>query len=69
MVQYHAFMSGSTVKEEARRIVDQLPEDATWSDLAHLVAMHERLARARRDSAAGLGITSDELRKRLGLDS
>lgn len=59
-------MADTSVKDEARRIVDQLPDDATWSDLAHLVAMHERLARARRDSAAGLGITSEELLKRIG---
>jgi hypothetical protein len=28
--------------------------------------MHERLARARRDSAAGLGITLEELEKEHG---
>ncbi|MGB4864216.1 MAG: hypothetical protein WBO97_17300 [Tepidiformaceae bacterium] len=59
-------MAEASVKDEARRIVEQLSDDATWSDLAHLVAMHERLARARRDSAAGLGITSEELLKRIG---
>jgi hypothetical protein len=59
-------MSETTVKEEARRIVDLLPEDATWADLADIIAMHERLARARRDSAAGLGITLEELEKEHG---
>jgi hypothetical protein len=59
-------MADSTVKDEARRIVEQLPEDATWSDLAHLVAMHERLARARRDSAAGLSVPLEEVEKEFG---
>jgi hypothetical protein len=31
-------MSETTVKEEARRIVDRLPEDATWADLADIIA-------------------------------
>jgi len=25
-------MSNSTIKEEARRLVERLPEDATWED-------------------------------------
>lgn len=58
-------MAETSIKEEARRLIEQLPDDATWSDLAHVVAMHERLARARRDSAAGRGISSEELLKRI----
>ena len=60
------FMSDSTVKEVARRLVDQLPDDATWSDLSHLVAMHERRARARRDSAAGRGTSLEDVEKEFG---
>ena len=55
------------MKEEIRKAIERLPDDATWADVAELVAMHERLARARQDSAAGLGITSPELRRRLGI--
>ena len=58
-------MAETSIKEEARRLIEQLPDDATWSDLAHVIAMHERLARARRDSAAGRGISSEELLKRI----
>ena len=60
-----ALMAEISVKEEARRLIEQLPDDASWADLAHLVAMHERLARARRDSAAGRGISSEELLNRI----
>ncbi|GMV86389.1 MAG: hypothetical protein AMXMBFR80_22440 [Dehalococcoidia bacterium] len=60
-------MADGSVKEEIRKAIERLPEDATWADVARLVAMHERLARARQDSAAGLGITSAELRRRLGI--
>jgi hypothetical protein len=62
-------MSETSVKRQMLEAIERLPEDATLEDVAHLVAMHERLARARRDSAAGLGITSDQLRKKLGLET
>jgi hypothetical protein len=55
------------VKQEILKAIERLPDDATMEDVAHLVRMHERLARARRDSAAGLGITTDQLRAELGL--
>ncbi|MGE0600469.1 MAG: hypothetical protein AB7J35_15065 [Dehalococcoidia bacterium] len=60
-------MAETSVKQEMLRAIERLPDDATLEDVAHLVRMHERLARARRDSAAGLGITVDEARKRFGL--
>ncbi len=60
-----ASMAETSVKAEARRLIEQLPDDASWADLAHVVAMHERLARARRDSAAGRGMSSDELLNRI----
>ncbi|MBE0611320.1 MAG: hypothetical protein IH609_18200 [Dehalococcoidia bacterium] len=58
-------MGDTSVKEEARRLIEQLPDDASWADLAHVVAMRERLARARRDSAAGRGTSSEELLNRI----
>ena len=61
-------MADTSVKETVRKLAESLPDDATWEDVAHMVRMHERLARARRDSAAGLGISSDELRERLGIE-
>ncbi len=61
-------MADTSVKETVRKLAESLPDDATWEDVAHLVRMHERLARARRDSAAGLGISADELRERLGIE-
>lgn len=59
-------MADTTVEEAARPTIDRLPEDATWEDLAHVIMMHERLARARRDSAAGLGVPLEELEKEFG---
>ena len=47
------FAMARTVKDEVRRLVDRLPEDATWADAADLVLLHERLAHGRKDSAEG----------------
>ena len=46
-------MADVSVKEEARQLVEGLPEDATWADLANVVAMRARLAQARRERAEG----------------
>ena len=59
-------MAETSVKEEARRIIERLPDDATWADLAHLVYMHERLAQARRDRAAGKLIPLEEVEREFG---
>jgi hypothetical protein len=55
------------VKEEIRKAIERLPEDATWVGVAPPVAIHERLARAGQDSADSLGITSAELRRRFSI--
>ena len=59
-------MANSTVKQEIQKLVEQLPEDATWQDAADLVAIHERLARARQESAAGQKVTLEEVEKEFG---
>ena len=56
----------TTVKEEARKIVERLPEDATWADLADIVFLHERLARARKDRSEGKLIPLEEIEKEFG---
>lgn len=60
-------MAEASVKELMLKAIERLPDDATLEDVAHLVRMHERLARARRESAAGLGVTVDEARRRFGI--
>ena len=37
-----------SVKEAARAIVDNLPEQATWDDLMYRVYVHQKLATGRR---------------------
>jgi len=55
------------VKEEARRLVEELPENASWADFARLVLERQRVEEGIADLDAGVGWTSDEIRERLGI--
>jgi hypothetical protein len=55
------------IKEEARRLVDELPEDATWVDFARLVLERQRVEEGVADLDAGIAWTSDEIREKLGI--
>ena len=46
-------MSTSTVKEEARRLVEQLPDDATWEDLQYQIYFRQAVQAGLADSHAG----------------
>jgi len=61
-------MSGSTrIKEEARRLVEELPEEATWADFARLVIERQRVEEGITDLDADITWTSDEIRNKLGI--
>ena len=61
-------MSNTTpIKEEARRRVEELPEDATWSDFARLVIERQRVEEGIADLDAGIIWSSDEIRNKLGI--
>ena len=55
------------IKEEAQRLVDTLPDDATWGDLARLVLERQRVEEGLADLDAGVTWTSDEIRDKLGI--
>jgi hypothetical protein len=47
-------MSETTqIKEEARRLVEELPGDATWSDFVRAVAVRQRVEERIADLDAG----------------
>ena len=61
-------MPNSTpIKEEARRLVEELPEDAMWSDFARLVLERQRVEEGIADLDADITWTSDEIRNKLGI--
>jgi hypothetical protein len=55
------------IKNEARRLVEQLPEDATWDDLIYEIYVRQAIEAGLKDCREGRTIPVSEVRRRLGL--
>ena len=55
------------LKEEARKLIDALPDDATWEDFTRLVFERQRIEEGIADLDAGHTWTSDQIRQKLGI--
>ena len=56
-----------SVKEQARLLIEALPEDGTWDDLMFEIYVHESIQRGLADGRAGRTKTSEEIRLRFQL--
>jgi len=54
-------------KEEAHKLVDRLPDNATWDDLMHDIYVREAIERGLADSRAGRTKSVQEVRAKYGL--
>ncbi len=52
-------------KEEARRLIDTLPEQATWDDIMYEFYVKKKLAVALEAAEQGKVVSHDLARKRL----
>ena len=55
----------ATAKEEIRRFIDTLPDDATWEDVQYSIYVRERIERGRRETAEGQVLDHDEVERRM----
>jgi hypothetical protein len=55
------------LKEAAHRIVENLPDDATWEDLIYQIYVRQSIEAGLVDSEAGRTIDVGEVRARFGL--
>lgn len=62
-------MSKAMKKEEAHKLIDQLPPNATWDDLMHENYVREAIESGLADSEAGLTKSVAEIRAKYGLAS
>lgn len=60
-------MQSASVKEEARRLVERLPDDASWDDLMHEIYVRQAVEAGLEDSRAGKVSSLEDVRARLGL--
>lgn len=60
-------MQDVTIKANAHALIDQLPENVSWSQLAYHVEVRASIERGLDDANTGRVHTTDEVKKRLGL--
>lgn len=56
-----------TLKQQAHALIDQLPEDATWHDVADALTLIEDIEAGLADSDADRVVDTATLRKHFGL--
>lgn len=55
----------SVAKEEAKELIDKLPEEATWDDIMYQLYVKKKLAVAAKAAEEGRVIPHKEVKKRL----
>jgi len=62
-------MSARNIKEEAKRLLENLPDDVTWDGLMHEIYVRQSIEAGLADSEAGRVVEVTDLRKQFGLPS
>lgn len=60
-------MSTTTIKDEARRLLERLPEDLTWDDLMHEIYLRQSIEAGLENAKAGKVSEVTEVRAKFGL--
>ncbi len=60
-------MPTAIIKEEAHKMIDQMPAGATWDDLMHEIYVREVIELGLADSKAGRTKDVKEIRAKYGL--
>lgn len=56
-----------SIKEEAKALIDQLPENSTWDDLMYEIYVRQVVEAGLADSESGRVISVEQVRKKFGL--
>lgn len=60
-------MSAANIKEEARKLIENLPDDSTREDLMYQIYVRESIESGLADSEAGRVTDVEDVRKEFGL--
>ena len=60
-------MPATMIKEEVYKMVDKLPDTATWDDLIHEIYVRESIERGLADSKAGRTKDVSAIRRKYSL--
>ena len=61
-------MATANIKEEARKLIDKMPDDSTWDDLMHKIYVRQAIEAGMADSQAGRTTGVEALRAEFGLE-
>jgi hypothetical protein len=59
-------MTGLSVKEEMRRLVERLPDDATWEDLQYEIYVGQAIETGLKGSEEGRTVPLAEAQRQFG---
>ncbi len=59
--------SAQTIKQVAHRLIDQLPDEASWKDLIYELSVMQDIEEGLQDSEAGRVVDNATVRKEFGL--
>jgi hypothetical protein len=62
-------MGTPNIKEEARKLVEKLPENSTWEDLVHEIYVRQAVEAGLADSQAGRTTDVEQMRSSFGLSA
>jgi predicted transcriptional regulator len=60
-------MPTTNIKQAAHRLIEQLPETATWDDLMYEIYVRQAIEAGLADSEAGRTLDVKEVRAKFGL--
>ena len=60
-------MQTTNIKQEAHRLIDKLPENATWDDLMYEIYVRQAIEAGLADSEADRTLDVKEVRAKFGL--
>ena len=58
-------LEAMSLKDEARRLIERLPDNATWDDLMHEIYVRLAIEAGLEDSRAGKLTSVEDVRSRL----
>lgn len=53
------------VKDEAKKLIDELPDEATWQDVMYKVYVRESIERGMEDERHGRVLDHEEVERRI----
>jgi predicted transcriptional regulator len=52
------------IKEEAKKLIDEIPDNASWDDIMYEFYVRKNIEEGLRDAAAGNVVSQEEMEKR-----